>query len=279
MATTEIYTTPLLFFFFFNDTATTEIYTLSLHDALPICPHPRKAVGRAARGLELVTPAHRDLASVVDDHQLVREIQDKVALFGRSFETKPDGFDLERQVVAEGAIEAEVRLLGVMEERAERAQEGEHRRLPTALLFGESTRGRANCAVQHLLGGRHPLDRVERAERPGDRGQEDAAARVQRLEAEAATPHGEDEGGVDESHVPACVAPRVLVAGGQEHSAVRVERLDNGLDRARDGDFLDRSVDADPARGVVGGHGHGLASVRRVKPARCSEWKSHTVKE
>src|SRR3989442_6139532 len=27
---------PLSFFFFFNDTATTEIYTLSLHDALPI---------------------------------------------------------------------------------------------------------------------------------------------------------------------------------------------------------------------------------------------------
>src|SRR2546421_7098192 len=27
----------LLSFFFFNDTATTEIYTLSLHDALPIC--------------------------------------------------------------------------------------------------------------------------------------------------------------------------------------------------------------------------------------------------
>src|SRR5215831_21188984 len=26
-------------FFFFNDTATTEIYTLSLHDALPICHH------------------------------------------------------------------------------------------------------------------------------------------------------------------------------------------------------------------------------------------------
>src|SRR3712207_7425800 len=27
--------------FFFNDTATTEIYTLSLHDALPICHRPR----------------------------------------------------------------------------------------------------------------------------------------------------------------------------------------------------------------------------------------------
>src|SRR2546430_11407954 len=30
-----------VFFFFFNDTATTEIYTLSLHDALPILPAER----------------------------------------------------------------------------------------------------------------------------------------------------------------------------------------------------------------------------------------------
>src|SRR2546430_5774242 len=33
--------TVMLFVFFFNDTATTEIYTLSLHDALPISPDPR----------------------------------------------------------------------------------------------------------------------------------------------------------------------------------------------------------------------------------------------
>src|SRR5476651_1499521 len=32
-----IYTLPILCCFIFNDTATTEIYTLSLHDALPIC--------------------------------------------------------------------------------------------------------------------------------------------------------------------------------------------------------------------------------------------------
>src|SRR2546430_10524951 len=31
----------MLLFFFFNDTATTEIYTLSLHDALPISPGHR----------------------------------------------------------------------------------------------------------------------------------------------------------------------------------------------------------------------------------------------
>src|SRR5258706_7141876 len=33
------------FFFFFNDTATTEIYTLSLHDALPISGGPRPPAG------------------------------------------------------------------------------------------------------------------------------------------------------------------------------------------------------------------------------------------
>src|SRR3989442_6431782 len=31
----------IIFFFFFNDTATTEIYTLSLHDALPISARAR----------------------------------------------------------------------------------------------------------------------------------------------------------------------------------------------------------------------------------------------
>src|SRR5258706_9036798 len=34
----EIFPSLVFFFFFFNDTATTEIYTLSLHDALPIYP-------------------------------------------------------------------------------------------------------------------------------------------------------------------------------------------------------------------------------------------------
>src|SRR6266536_5549758 len=35
----------LNFLFFFNDTATTEIYTLSLHDALPICDGELQTIG------------------------------------------------------------------------------------------------------------------------------------------------------------------------------------------------------------------------------------------
>src|SRR2546430_7037718 len=44
---------PVLLFFFFNDTATTEISTLSLHDALPIS----RRLPAAARGER---PADRD---------------------------------------------------------------------------------------------------------------------------------------------------------------------------------------------------------------------------
>src|SRR3712207_8077998 len=36
----------MLSFFFFNDTATTEISTLSLHDALPICRQGHAGVGQ-----------------------------------------------------------------------------------------------------------------------------------------------------------------------------------------------------------------------------------------
>src|SRR3712207_9487546 len=45
---TTVHTRTLCYFFFFNDTATTEIYTLSLHDALPIFLRARAVV--AARG-------------------------------------------------------------------------------------------------------------------------------------------------------------------------------------------------------------------------------------
>src|ERR1022692_637675 len=43
------YFSLLVFFFFFNDTATTEIYTLSLHDALPI------SVARVVNNLQIVS--------------------------------------------------------------------------------------------------------------------------------------------------------------------------------------------------------------------------------
>src|SRR5260370_6002801 len=49
-----IQTLSIFFFFFFNDTATTEIYTLSLHDALPISGIAEACRVLAAEAVEAV---------------------------------------------------------------------------------------------------------------------------------------------------------------------------------------------------------------------------------
>src|SRR2546430_11901236 len=58
------------FFFFFNDTATTEIYTLSLHDALPIFGIDRVTPGCAAA-------ARARLAIAAGQAAVVRNSQDR----------------------------------------------------------------------------------------------------------------------------------------------------------------------------------------------------------
>src|SRR5258708_26133556 len=57
----------LRFFFFFNDTATTEIYTLSLHDALPICSK-KKDGQRADSRVRRVPRPVRSISSQVLSH-------------------------------------------------------------------------------------------------------------------------------------------------------------------------------------------------------------------
>src|SRR2546429_4409061 len=48
----------LLIFFFFNDTATTEIYTLSLHDALPISHSSGHRMVHSEFGQDRLTQPH-----------------------------------------------------------------------------------------------------------------------------------------------------------------------------------------------------------------------------
>src|SRR3712207_7942125 len=71
-------------FFFFNDTATTEIYTLSLHDALPISLEKgdKKVVG--VNTLTGSVDAHDKLEILRVSHQV--EIDQKAELAGRSEE-------------------------------------------------------------------------------------------------------------------------------------------------------------------------------------------------
>src|SRR2546422_11634678 len=96
-------------FFFFNDTATTEIYTLSLHDALPISAHDNDAL--AAHGADHVVPRLGELGDAADADPTPRE--DTLPLFGPN---------LGRVVVAPGqrALALLIRL-GGFDERRHRA--------------------------------------------------------------------------------------------------------------------------------------------------------------
>src|SRR5438034_4949937 len=67
------------FFFFFNATATTEIYTLSLHDALPICEvrshlleHPS-----VAKAEIIARQIHTDILELVAYVEPLSEVKDR----------------------------------------------------------------------------------------------------------------------------------------------------------------------------------------------------------
>src|SRR2546425_10077082 len=66
-------------FFFFNDTATTEIYTLSLHDALPISGHRRgprrRALGAPLTGVRGRVPDRRRGRQAARSEEHTSELQ------------------------------------------------------------------------------------------------------------------------------------------------------------------------------------------------------------
>src|SRR2546430_3759463 len=104
------------FFFFFNDTATTEIYTLSLHDALPISIDPVLVADQVAwsftpregLGNLLRDPFGRRVRCYVDPDKLSTDQPDddqnieQVKADGRNHE-QVHGRDVRRVVAQEGA--------------------------------------------------------------------------------------------------------------------------------------------------------------------------------
>src|SRR2546429_8874041 len=78
-----------LFFFFFNDTATTEIYTLSLHDALPIsgedgaAQQSRAQLGRLACIDDANPPEHSGAPGGDRSEEHTSELQSRLHLVCR----------------------------------------------------------------------------------------------------------------------------------------------------------------------------------------------------
>src|SRR2546429_4545280 len=68
-------------FFFFNDTATTEIYTLSLHDALPISSVPSRRSNSTPSVRSTARPSRRQRAGRSEEH--TSELQSRLHLVCR----------------------------------------------------------------------------------------------------------------------------------------------------------------------------------------------------
>src|SRR2546430_8728228 len=96
----------LLFFFFFNDTATTEIYTLSLHDALPILAQEAEVVIEMLDDIEQRDQVERE---VVPGKRLeraaegVRETALPTEIDGERRSVGPVGLEAARQRLEDGA--------------------------------------------------------------------------------------------------------------------------------------------------------------------------------
>src|SRR2546422_4116227 len=76
-----LYSRACFLFFFFNDTATTEIYTLSLHDALPIWTTCRPTSGTARSASSPESPPTSSVTSRSEEH--TSELQSRLHLVCR----------------------------------------------------------------------------------------------------------------------------------------------------------------------------------------------------
>src|SRR2546427_8248726 len=224
-------------FFFFNDTATTEIYTLSLHDALPICqahvpvvavlePEHLGADGVPAAG---VAP---DLRGMQDGHGHLLPA-DRVHLLA------DDGVDAIEYTLAEGQPDIDARGELTHEPRAEHQLVADRLRVRGILAQGGDDRRRQPhlLRVFRLVGALH----ARRVDEPRDRlAAEDVRLRdlLQVLLLDAGVP---DVLRVHDDHRPVAalreaaglVDPDVSLAAGLDDLATQVfhEVLDIGLRR------------------------------------------------
>src|SRR3712207_79254 len=86
---------PCPCFFFFNDTATTEIYTLSLHDALPICRMGRLLAVFAANPGLVGIGLDEDTAVLIDRDGLLEVLGTNMVTIIDGRDTMSDYFDRE----------------------------------------------------------------------------------------------------------------------------------------------------------------------------------------
>eukprot|EP00967_Tisochrysis_lutea_P132864 scaffold232453_cov31-Tisochrysis_lutea.AAC.2 len=152
---------------------------------------------------ELVREAPGATRMDVNHKQLVREVKQQVTLALHPLLVLTHRLELERQVVAEGAIEAQHRLRITAEEVTKTADHREY-----GVLAGLDS-------PAHLLGRSIKIegrDRLARFKSFMDRGDQDLATLVERVDSEGAPGALDAQRRVDESHGPARI-PGAVATG------------------------------------------------------------------
>ena len=172
----------------------------------------RPAVGRE---VEPVLLGRRRL--VVHDQDGVGEVEHEIALGvgavagGRAGDPQPDGIELEREVVAERAVEAEVGIVLRFESGRDGAKSGEDGRLAAPVLFREALLRLANRKLDGVF---PPFDacHVRLVGEGGfNRVEQHCASMVECACGAASPPRDDLDRRVGESEVPPGVASGVLV--------------------------------------------------------------------
>ena len=173
-----------------------------------------------------------------------------------------DRVELEGEVVAERAVEAEVRVVRCCRTTPTSARSTENtvgRRVRCSSVKRAARAARCARAAAPSLA-THVHDVRCAAQRALEGRQQHLAARVQRLDPELALARRERERRIDEADVPARVAAGILVARGEQHAAARVEVGGELLDGAVGVHVFDDAAHAHATPRLVGlwkGNCHG----------------------
>jgi hypothetical protein len=184
---------------------------------------------------------------MVDHENLVRQEQDQVALARRTLDPELYRLELEGEVVAKGAIEAETGVLRRAEQPDNGAQHAEDRGHARALLLGERPARLADPDLERFRAGRRHLRLGKAGKHGGDRREHGAAAPVQRLDPHVAALCRNHQRRIDNGRVPARIAAGIFVIGGEYRPQPPIQPVEIALDGVGIGRFMPMPVDPDPA--------------------------------
>ena len=170
---------------------------------------------------------------MIDDDELVRQKQMQIGLVRPARVAQLNRFKLEHQVVAQRSVPSQVPVVRASHLRLEGAQDAEDRRLLGAFLLQKVFGHRHHRAFELALGELQRGQVLVPSKPSAHDLQQHLAAGVERPEGEVALTRHQLQRRIDKANVPTAVSPRIFVAAGKDRAAVRIEPLQQGLERLR----------------------------------------------